>query len=211
VNIYIIEGIDGAGKSTAILAIREMFPGKKILQFKEPDGFFHQILAKAAATDNISKMDEYMTFWMCRFDLWMNKILPEVDNLDVVVIIDRSFASTFAYQIEGRGLLEYEKSFFFWKRNLLSIFDGKMVEIHHLYLRVSVEIGLSRIGIRGPGQNDLTQFERRDNLQRVKAGFDFFYGPGNKCNFSPIEYIHIIDAGQSVDDVIAQIKSEIAP
>jgi thymidylate kinase len=209
-NIYIFEGIDGAGKSTAIMAVEKFLKDKRVLRLKEPDGFFHHILAKAAATNNVSPMDEYITFWLNRFDLWMNKILPEVDSLDVVIIIDRSFASTFAYQIEGRGLLEYEKSFFFWKKQLISLLDRKNVQIHHIYLRVSVEIGLSRVGVRIPNQNDLTQFERRDNLQRVKAGFDLFYGPGYKDSFSPIEHIHIIDASKTQEEVIAQIRAEIA-
>lgn len=211
-NIYIIEGIDGAGKSTASTTISQIFSDKRIIKFREPDGFFRDILAKATVADSISVLDEYITFWLCRFNLWMNHILPEIDNPNTIIIIDRSFASTYAYQIEGRGLGEYEKSFFFWKKNLISLLSDKDgVEIHHIYLRVSVDIGLARIGVRKPGKDDLTQFEKKDFLQRVKAGFDFFYGKGNKNNFSPIEYIHIIDASKSIDEVIAQIKAEIVP
>lgn len=213
-NIYIIEGIDGAGKSTAARAIREIFLNKRILSFREPDGFFRTILAKSAIADNLPFLDEYIVFWLNRFDLWMNQIIPEVDNCidsqNTVIVIDRSFPSTYAYQIEGRGMKDYEKSFFFWKKNLISLFEGKMVEIHHIYLRISVEVGLSRIVVRKSGQDDLTQFEKKDLLQRVKTGFDLFYGPGNGSNFSSIEYIHIIDASKSIDEVIAQIKNEIA-
>lgn len=212
-EIYITEGIDGSGKSTASRFIAETFSVPDNLRFREPDGYSRQILAKAAADKDkkdgikMSVLDEWMCFWLYRFDLWMNHILPQV-NEKKTLIIDRSFVSTYAYQIYGRDLgPEFEKSFFFWKSRLLELFTGKDVHIHHVYMRASVKVAQARIGFRGIKDGDLTQFEEGNMQMRVKSGFDLYYHEGK--NLSPIEDLIVIDADKDIDEVQAELRDKL--
>lgn len=208
-KIYIVEGIDGSGKSTASRFIKDLFSHKEVLGFREPDGYFRKILCIAAdpKTTSMTALDEWMCFWLNRFDLWMNRILPFVDK-DVIVIIDRSFVSTFAYQISGRDLgSEFEKSFFFWKNNLLNIFSDKEVTIQHIYMRTSVRVAQERLGKRSITIDDLTQFEEEPMQMRVKSGFDLYYH--DKSHMAPIESVVVINADKTLDEVNAELREKL--
>ncbi len=207
-EIYITEGIDGSGKSRASEFIAQTFSIPDELKFREPDGYYRQILSRAAAgTVEMSVLDEWMCFWLYRFDLWMNHILPHADE-DVVVVIDRSFVSTYAYQISGRGLgPEFEKSFFFWKNRLLELFTDKDVRIHHVYMKASVMVAQSRIGFRGVKDGDLTQFEEGNMQMRVRSGFNLYYH--NDKNLSSIEGLIVIDADKDIDEVQAELRDKL--
>lgn len=209
-KIYIVEGIDGSGKSTAVKFIQDIHSrNKKVLVFKEPDGYFRQILSMAAdpTSSKMSTLDEWMCFWLNRFDLWMHNILPFVDE-DVIVIIDRSFVSTYAYQICGRELdSEFEKSFFFWKSKLLDIFADKEVVIQHIYMRVSVKTALNRVFMRPAKKGDLIQFEVEDFLKRTKSGFDIYYN--DKLNLLPFESVVVINADKTLDEVNLEIREKL--
>lgn len=208
-KIHIIEGIDGSGKSTASRFIKSLFLDKKVIELREPDGYFRNILTEAASTRDMSLFDEWMCFWLSRFDLWMNQILPFV-NEDVVVIIDRSFVSTYAYQIYGRGLgQDFEKSFYFWKKELLNLFtDKEMIQIHHIYMRASVDIAQARISSRPSKAGDLTQFEAEDMQKRVKSGFDIYYN--NKSNLASFEDVVVINANNSIEDVNNELGDKLS-
>lgn len=204
-NIYIIEGIDGSGKSTAAKALKDFWEkeGKEVLSLREPAGYFRSILIGGVGEGDTSYLNEWMAFWMGRFEIWRHEILPRQDE-DIVVIIDRSYASTYAYQIEGRKLTHFTSSFFFWKEQLLLQFKPGSTRIHHLYLRISVETGLSRVGLRGGGE--LTHFEIEDMQRRVKFGFDFYYAPKNaRKNLSSIEVVYVIDGEVSREEVCDQV------
>jgi thymidylate kinase len=203
-KIYIIEGIDGCGKDFVRDSFKELFDGN-VKCLREPDGYFRQILKDSGG--NLDPMDEYMTMWIGRFDLWNREILHDIESENI--IINRSFPSTYAYQIQGRGLDQYEKSFRFWKKNLLDLFDPKYFEFHHVYLRVDLEIALGRIGIRN-NSDGLDFFEEETLLKRTRSGYNIFYGDLEKTNFASNEYVHVIDANKSKDGVLMQLKSMIS-
>jgi thymidylate kinase len=196
-KIYIIEGIDGCGKDSVKDFMVDLL-GDNVSAFREPDGHFRKILKESVG--KLSMMDEYMTMWIGRFVLWLNEIIS--DKTKEHVIINRSFPSTYAYQIEGRGLEEYRESFFFWKNQLLSIVKDSGVQVHHVYLRTSVKVSLERIGNRGGGE--LEHFEEETFLRKTKGGYDLFYG--DKSNFSSNEIVHVIDANQSKSEVFASVR-----
>lgn len=208
-DINIFEGIDGAGKSTAARALCDFWEskGKKVISLREPSGYFRTILAQSLPKGDLPHLDEWMAFWMGRFEIWRHEILPYQDE-DIVVIIDRSYASTYAYQIEGRSLAHFTTSFFFWKTQLLSMFKPNSIRVNHFYLRLSVETGLSRIGIRNVG--DLKQFETEEILRRVKFGFDFYYDPKNaRSHLASNECVRVINAELPPENVCAAIRATL--
>ncbi len=207
-NIYIIEGIDGSGKSTVSKFIKGMFPDKEIMDFREPDGLYRSFLSRAGRNEiKINHMDEWICFWMNRFDLWVNVILPRVND-DVIVIIDRSFVSTYAYQISGRMLNnDYVTSFFFWRERLLELFADKDATICHIYMRASVKVAQARISSRKVNAADLIQFEEERMQQRVKSGFDIYYN--DKLNLKSFEKVVIINADNTLDEVNLELQQKL--
>lgn len=213
-KIYIAEGIDGSGKSTIAKVLKSLCPDKKVLELREPCGIFRNFLASAAGAkdrddkNSMSCLDEWMCFWLNRFNLWMSEILPYASD-DVVVIIDRSFVSTYAYQISGRELgSEYEKSFFFWRDRLLGLFKDTDISIQHIYMRASVKVAQSRISFRKPNPDDLVQFEEEKMQQRVKSGFDIYYND-KKSNLKPFESLIVINADGTKEEVEAELRQKL--
>ena len=174
---------------------------EKVTTFREPDGHFRNILKESVG--KLSMMDEYMTMWIGRFVLWLNQIVS--NKTAEHVIVNRSFPSTYAYQIEGRGLEEYRQSFFFWKNQLLSMIKESEAQVHHVYLRTDLKVSMERIGKRAGGE--LKHYEEEDFLKRAKSGYDLFYG--YKGNFSSNEHVHVINANQSKDEVFADVKKAL--
>ncbi len=200
-KIIIIEGIDGCGKDFIKDSIVNYLGEENVSTFREPDGHFRNILKQSVG--KLSMMDEYMTMWIGRFVLWLNQIVS--DKTGEHIIVNRSYPSTYAYQIEGRGLGEYRQSFFFWKKQLLSMVQESGVEVHHIYLRTDVKVSLERIGKRAGGE--LEHFEEETFLKRTKGGYDLFYG--DKGNFASNEHVHVIDANQGKDDVFVQVRKAL--
>ncbi|HRP02487.1 MAG TPA: dTMP kinase [Candidatus Kapabacteria bacterium] len=102
------EGIDGCGKSTQLKLVNEYFISKgiKTLLIREPGGtnFSEKIreilLSHSSDMTNIS---ELLLFASARNSLVSNVIEPAISN-NIVVISDRFYDSTTAYQGFGRGL-----------------------------------------------------------------------------------------------------------
>ena len=202
-HIYIIEGIDGCGKDFVRDSLKDLLSGG-VKCLREPDGYFRQILRDGGG--KLDFVDEYMAMWIGRFQLWMSEIISDTEHEHI--IINRSFPSTFAYQIEGRGLTEYLKSFRFWKKNLLALFEPRLFVFHHIYLKVEVKVSLERIGKRADSDG-LDFFEEHGLLMRTNSGYNIFYGESNRSSFKSNEVVHVIDANKSKDEVLQQLKSKL--
>ncbi len=203
-NIYIIEGIDGCGKDFVQDHILSLIPGS-VKALREPNGPFRDILKDKELRDSgvLGPLEEYMTMWIGRFLVWDNEIMK--DSKDTY-IINRSFPSTFAYQIEGRGFFQYEENFRFWKKQLLKIFGPDKYKIIHLYLRVDLEIGLERIGKRADSDG-LEHFEEVKLLERTRMGYNKYFS--DKSNFDSHEKVFVINANVSKKEVIFQVNKAI--
>jgi len=91
-KLIIFEGIDGSGKTT-----QAKYFAKKLnaVYLREPMFFRKQILS------NITPLTELFLFLADRAEVY-SKVKQFLKNKHV--ILDRSFPSTLAYQLEGRGL-----------------------------------------------------------------------------------------------------------
>jgi len=102
------EGIDGSGKSTQISLLKDYLEssGKTVLVLREPGGtvFAEQIREILLhSKDHINPISELFLFEAARADLTHNVIKPALED-GKIVLIDRFFDSTTAYQGFGRGL-----------------------------------------------------------------------------------------------------------
>lgn len=102
------EGIDGCGKTTQLKLVNDYFKSKNIntLIIREPGGtvFSEKIrdilLSKSS---DITDISELLLFAAARNSLVQNVIRPALKN-GTVVICDRFYDSTTAYQGYGRGI-----------------------------------------------------------------------------------------------------------
>jgi len=101
------EGIDGSGKSTQSKKLYSWLKrrGYKTIHLEEPGGTklgdkLREILLYA---EEISEFSELFLFFACRAQLVKEIIRPSLRE-GKIVIIDRFFDSTLAYQGYGRGL-----------------------------------------------------------------------------------------------------------
>ena len=202
-RIIIIEGIDGCGKDFVRDLIKGSIGSGTIKTLREPDGFFREILKnkKLRESKELGPLEEYMTMWIGRFLVWDAEILKDPND---TYIINRSFPSTYAYQIEGQGYTQFEADFKFWKKRLLELYGPENYEIIHLYLRVDLKIALERIGMRNDSDG-LEHFEERGLLERTRMGYNKYFG--DQSNFDSHEKVCVINANLSKDEVSKQVKS----
>jgi dTMP kinase len=102
------EGIDGVGKSTQIKFLEEYFIscGNEVITLREPGGteLSEKIRDILLSNKNqLSPETELMLFEAARTDLVQNVIKPALKD-EKIVLCDRFFDSTTAYQGYGRGI-----------------------------------------------------------------------------------------------------------
>ena len=164
-RLIVFEGAEGAGKTTQIriLAERLETAGISCVAVREPGGtpvgdeirdiVLHQEQEITAAT-------EALLFIASRAELIAREILPSLAE-GKVVLVDRFFLSTYAYQIVGRGLPEPEV------RAANRLATGSLVPDLTLLLDVHATHGLERADARG----------KRDKIER--SGDEFHARVGN--------------------------------
>jgi len=164
-RLIVFEGAEGAGKTTQIriLAARLVTAGIPFDAVREPGGtpvgddirdiVLHQEQEITAAT-------EALLFMSSRAELIAREIQPSLGKGNVV-LVDRFFLSTYAYQIVGRGLPEPEV------RAANRLATAGLVPDLTLLLDVHASHGLERADARG----------KRDKIER--SGDDFHARVGN--------------------------------
>ena len=164
-KLIVFEGAEGAGKTTQIRLIAERLAraGVPALAIREPGGTpvgdaIRKILLDSE--HHITPSAEALLFMASRAELIGGEIVPALKRGDVV-LLDRFFLSTYAYQIVGRGLPEDEV------RAANRLATGGLVPDLTLLLDVPPAEGLGRADARG----------KRDRMER--SGDDFHDKVGN--------------------------------
>ena len=107
-SLFIVfEGLDGSGKSTQQQLLNAKLKSDKIstISFREPGSTIigNQIVEILQSDQKLSPLSELLLFYVSRSAIIEEKIKPALDNHDVV-ICDRYFYSSIAYQGYGRGI-----------------------------------------------------------------------------------------------------------
>ena len=159
--LVVIEGIDGAGKTTQAKMLGEACVRANLAceMSKEPtNGQYGSVLRESAATGRLDLERELELFMLDRREHVEQLIQPALDA-GKVVILDRYYYSTAAYQgargADPESILAANASFAPLP-DLLIILD------------VPCKLGLSRIHARGDRPN---LFERKDMLAKAREIF----------------------------------------
>ena len=107
-SLFIVfEGLDGSGKSTQQQLLNDKLQSDKIsnISFREPGSTVigEKIVKILQSDQKLSPLSELLLFYVSRSAIIEEKIKPALANYDVV-ICDRNFYSSVAYQGYGRGM-----------------------------------------------------------------------------------------------------------
>jgi dTMP kinase len=103
-EVIVLEGMDGTGKSTTAIELCQQLCklGKRTQVFREPGGTnAGEMIREVLLWEKMQPMSQFYLFHVARIEL-LTYIAEIKDNYDYV-IFDRSYPSTYAYQVKGDG------------------------------------------------------------------------------------------------------------
>ena len=205
-KLIVFEGIEGAGKTTQIrlLAERLAAAGVTARGVREPGGTpvgddIREILLHPEK--EITPATEAFLFMASRAELVARELVPAMDG-GTVILVDRFFLSTYAYQVAGRGLAEPEI------RAANRLATGGLVPDFTLLLDVPAHQGLGRADARGA--RDRIEKSGDDFHQRVNTAFRQFADPEWQDSHPECGPIKLIDGTGDENTVHRRVVSVLA-
>jgi dTMP kinase len=188
-KLIVFEGAEGAGKTTQIRLLMDRLTAAHIscIAMREPGGTpvgdaIREILLHPE--QEITDATEALLFMASRAELIAREILPSLIE-GKVVLLDRFFLSTYAYQIFGRGLAETEI------RAANRLATGGLAPDITLLLDVPAAEGLGRADARGA--RDRMERSDDDFHRRVTSAFRKFADPKWQHSHPECGPINLID------------------
>ena len=198
-QFIVVEGIEGAGKSSAISVIKQVLSKHNIefINTREPGGTplaesLRDIVKSAEHDEILTEETELLLMYASRSQLLANRILPALEK-GIWVIGDRHDLSSRAYQGGGRGFDDELMDTI--AKVTMKDFKPQLT----LYLDISPELGLSRAQARG----ELDRIE----LEKI----EFFHRVRNKYLEIALadDNIQIVDASEPMISVHENIRQNV--
>ena len=199
-RLITLEGGEGAGKTSAIVAIRELLQarGHEVVLTREPGGTplaerIRELLLNPHE-ETLAPETELLLMFASRAQHVREVIRPALQR-GAYVVSDRFTDSSYAYQADGRGL----------DRALVEELERKVVGLKPgltLLLDLDVREGRARTSGRDLWP-DRIESEQDDFFERVREGF-------RKRAAAEPERFRVIDASQSPAAVGASVSSAVA-
>ncbi|MDK9770291.1 MULTISPECIES: dTMP kinase [Vibrio] len=199
-NFIVVEGLEGAGKSTAIKTVLDTLKAagiENIVNTREPGGTplaekMRALVKEEHEGEDLKDMTELLLLYAARVQLVENVIKPALAN-DQWVVGDRHDLSSQAYQGGGRQI---DASLM---KNLRDTTLGEFKPAFTLYMDIDPRVGLERARGRGEldriEKMDISFFERTRERYLELANAD--------------DSIVIINAEQSIENVAQDIKAAL--
>jgi len=190
-------GLEGSGKSTVILALKDFFKDANtdFISVREPGGTplaeKCRKMVKDDEEEHISADAELMLFYASRVLLIDNRIIPALSN-SKVVLSDRCLACSDAHQKAGGASPE-----------LIDTLNNHVVKVKpdlYIYLDVEPELGFKRVDARGVRD----RIEKNDISYFVKARENYI------AYMKKQENVIFVDSNAPMADVIDFVMTEMA-
>jgi dTMP kinase len=201
-TFIVFEGIEGAGKSTQVRLLAQWLEAaaRPVVTVREPGGTplgdeIRRLLLDPGT--DIVPPAEALLFMASRGQLLERVVRPALDR-GAVVLMDRFFLSTYAYQVSGRGLPPADVE----AANRLAV--GPLRPDVTVLLRLPVEAGLARAAGRG-GPDRMERAERSFH-ERVADAFERFATPGWQGEHPEAGVIEAVDASGTEDAVFQRVQ-----
>lgn len=199
-KFIVVEGLEGAGKSTAIQAIVETlheFGVDQITRTREPGGTvlaekMRELVKQEHEGEVLQDMTELLLMYAARVQLVENVIKPALEKGSWVVG-DRHDMSSQAYQGGGRQISRQTMQSL--KQTTLGDFKPDLT----LYLDIDPKVGLER----ARGRGELDRIEKMDIsfFERTRARYLEIAGSDDS--------VIVVNAEQTIDKVAQDIKSAL--
>ena len=199
-NFIVVEGLEGAGKSTAIKTVLDTLKAagiENIVNTREPGGTplaekMRALVKEEHEGEDLKDMTELLLLYAARVQLVENVIKPALAN-DQWVVGDRHDLSSQAYQGGGRQIDAL------LMKNLRDTTLGEFKPAFTLYMDIDPRVGLERARGRGEldriEKMDISFFERTRERYLELANAD--------------DSIVVINAEQSIDEVAHDIRAAL--
>lgn len=199
--IISFEGIDGCGKSTQEKLLAKWFEGNgyTVHRVREPGGTILSERIRELLLDPAGEIEpfaEMLLFSAARAQLCRTKIREWHKNGDIV-LCDRFFDSTVAYQGGGRGVAESE-----WLESFQLEVTGGLVPDRTYYFKIDLATARERMETRTGAAEDRMEASGHTFFERVIAAYD------SLADNHP-ERIVVLDAEQTIDELATIILSDI--
>ena len=200
--LIVFEGPEGAGKSTQLKLLANALGafGASVVAVREPGGTvvgdeIRRILLDPGS--DIVPRSEALLFMASRAQLVEREIRPALEQ-GAIVLVDRFFLSTYAYQGVGRGLPEEEL------RQANAMATNGLVPDLTLLFTLAAEAGLARV--RQRGEHDRMERVELDFHDRVARAFERFATETWQRAHPECGPIVLIDAGGSTGEVCGRVR-----
>lgn len=205
--LIVLEGPEAVGKSTQLRRLSGWLAtsGREVVTVREPGGTPLGDELRRMVLDpgrSVSPRAEALMFMTSRAELVARVVRPALER-EAIVLIDRFFLSTYAYQVHGRGLDERDIR----AANHLAT-DGLVPDLT-LLLQLPLAESLDRLRRRRAGQDRMEQASL-DFHERVAAAFDRFAAPEWQRDHPECGVIVAIDATGSEPEVFGRIGKAVA-
>ena len=199
-NFIVVEGLEGAGKSTAIKTVLDTLKAagiENVVNTREPGGTplaekMRALVKGEHEGEDLKDMTELLLLYAARVQLVENVIKPALAN-DQWVVGDRHDLSSQAYQGGGRQIDTL------LMKNLRDTTLGEFKPAFTLYMDIDPRVGLERARGRGEldriEKMDISFFERTRERYLELANAD--------------DSIVVINAEQSIEEVAQDIKAAL--
>jgi dTMP kinase len=203
--LVVFEGAEGVGKSTQVrwLADRLAAAGLRCATLREPGGTVLGEQVRALLLDPESAVGpraEALLFMAARAQL-MTRVASALDQGEIV-LLDRFFLSTYAYQVAGRGLPEREV------REANRLATGGLVP--DLTLLLTLPAGESEARVDARGGRDRIEQAGRAFHERVTAAFRDFAAPEWGATHPEAGPIVPVDASGAPDEVARRVHDTLS-
>ena len=188
----VFEGIDGVGKSTVCAAVAERLRARGLVVSvtAEPTHDGIGAFIRSGGAGHVSQRTEALLFVADRND-HTERIVREVDS-GRVVLCDRYFASTVAYQ---SAKLDGDATDRDWLISINSDFTGRPDAT--ILLDMDPQDSLGRVDSRG---EEVSKFENLGFLEQVRR---------NYLDLARTFGFHVVDASKDREDVLADVMAII--
>lgn len=204
-TLIVFEGAEGAGKTTQIKRLAERLTqnGVPCVAVREPGGTpvgdaIREILLDPER--EITAPTEALLFMASRAELISREINPSLRE-GKVVLLDRFFLSTYAYQITGRGLSENEV------RAANRLATGALIPDLTILLDLPAGEGLARADARGG--RDRMEKSGADFHDRVGRAFRQFADKDWQASHPESGPVTLIDGSGDEAEVFSRVAAAL--
>lgn len=204
-HLIVFEGSEGAGKTTQqrLLSRRLGRAGIEVLCLREPGGTPLGDAIRAIlldSSDHMAHEAEALLFLASRAELVRREIDPALAR-GVVVLMDRFFLSTYAYQMHGRGLSESQV------RSANALATGGLSPDLTLVLDLPAKAGLARVSARGA--HDRIERSGEEFHGRVESAFALFASNDWQTAHPECGKIVQVDGRGTPDEILTRVTEAL--